>query len=77
VPGKIGWLELLLERALGANTSTVCRAQWHETGVLVQPKFQGKIGGERGIRTLDGLLTHTPLAGVRLRPLGHLSEGRK
>jgi hypothetical protein len=31
------------------------------------------IGGERGIRTLDGLLTHTPLAGVRLRPLGHLS----
>ncbi len=31
-------------------------------------------GGERGIRTLDGLLTHTPLAGERLRPLGHLSE---
>ena len=31
------------------------------------------IGGERGIRTLDGLLTHTPLAGARLRPLGHLS----
>src|ERR1700751_2134626 len=30
-------------------------------------------GGERGIRTLDGLLTHTPLAGARLRPLGHLS----
>jgi hypothetical protein len=33
----------------------------------------GRCGGERGIRTLDGLLTHTPLAGVRLRPLGHLS----
>ena len=31
------------------------------------------IGGERGIRTLEGLLTLTPLAGVRLRPLGHLS----
>ena len=30
-------------------------------------------GGERGIRTLEGLLTLTPLAGVRLRPLGHLS----
>ena len=30
-------------------------------------------GGERGIRTLDELLTHTPLAGERLRPLGHLS----
>ena len=31
------------------------------------------IGGERGIRTLEGLLTLTPLAGARLRPLGHLS----
>ena len=30
-------------------------------------------GGERGIRTLEGLLTLTPLAGARLRPLGHLS----
>ena len=30
-------------------------------------------GGEKGIRTLDALLTHTPLAGERLRPLGHLS----
>ena len=32
-------------------------------------------GGERGIRTLDELLTHTPLAGERLQPLGHLSVG--
>ena len=31
------------------------------------------VGGEGGIRTLDELLTHTPLAGERLRPLGHLS----
>ena len=31
-------------------------------------------GGERGIRTLDGILSHTPLAGERLRPLGHLSN---
>ena len=30
-------------------------------------------GGEEGIRTLDTLLTHTPLAGERLQPLGHLS----
>ena len=30
-------------------------------------------GGEGGIRTLDGLSTHTPLAGERLQPLGHLS----
>ena len=33
-----------------------------------------KTGGERGIRTLDGdLKPHTPLAGERLQPLGHLS----
>src|SRR5690554_7283614 len=30
-------------------------------------------GGEGGIRTLDTLLRCTPLAGERLRPLGHLS----
>ena len=30
-------------------------------------------GGWGGIRTLDGLLTHTPLAGERLQPLGHPS----
>ncbi len=36
--------------------------------------FMNNIGGERGIRTLEGLLTLTPLAGVRLRPLGHLSD---
>ena len=35
------------------------------------------VGGERGIRTLDGLLTHTPLAGERLQPLGHLSKIHK
>jgi hypothetical protein len=39
-------------------------------------KHREMCGGERGIRTLDGLLTHTPLAGVRLRPLGHLSGAR-
>ena len=32
-----------------------------------------KYGGERGIRTLDTLLTYTPLAGARLQPLGHFS----
>lgn len=31
------------------------------------------LGGERGIRTLEGLLTLTPLAGERFRPLSHLS----
>ena len=31
-------------------------------------------GGERGIRTLDTLLTYTHFPGVRLQPLGHLSD---
>ncbi len=33
-------------------------------------------GGERGIRTLEGVLALTPLAGERFRPLSHLSEIR-
>jgi hypothetical protein len=33
-----------------------------------------KLGGETGIRTLDPLLADTHFPGVRLRPLGHLSE---
>ena len=32
------------------------------------------IGGEGGIRTLDTLLTYTHFPGVRLQPLGHLSQ---
>jgi hypothetical protein len=34
-------------------------------------------GGETGIRTLDGGIPHTPLAGERLQPLGHLSIGAR
>ena len=34
-------------------------------------------GGEGGIRTLDTLLTYTPLAGERLQPLGHFSGNVK
>lgn len=30
-------------------------------------------GGERGIRTLDRLLTYTRFPGVLLKPLGHLT----
>ena len=36
--------------------------------------FRKGTGGDRGIRTLDTLLTYTPLAGERLRPLGHVSS---
>tara|TARA_B100000242_G_scaffold233511_1_gene173450 strand:- start:150 stop:278 length:129 start_codon:yes stop_codon:yes gene_type:complete len=31
-------------------------------------------GGEGGIRTLDAVLPHTPLAGERFQPLSHLSN---
>ena len=34
-------------------------------------------GGEGGIRTLEGLLTLTPLAGERFQPLSHLSDRSK
>ena len=39
---------------------------------LTLPRFSN--GGEGGIRTLDTLLTYTPLAGERLQPLGHFSD---
>ena len=37
--------------------------------------YAGPSGGEDGIRTHERILSFTPLAGERLRPLGHLSEG--
>ena len=58
------WKGMEYEARCGSRTENGPRA---EVGGLE------KIGGERGIRTLDGLLTHTPLAGERLQPLGHLS----
>ncbi len=36
--------------------------------------FDYFFGGEGGIRTLEGLLTLTPLAGERFQPLSHLSD---
>src|SRR3989338_7762207 len=38
--------------------------------------LEHKYGGEGGIRTPDTLMRCTPLAGERLRPLGHLSATR-
>ena len=49
-----------------------CVKQYQKLVYTVIARYQN--GGEGGIRTLDGLLTHTPLAGERLRPLGHLSR---
>ena len=36
---------------------------------LVRDKFETKLGGERGIRTLARIATSTSLAGTPLRPL--------
>ncbi len=52
--------------ALGLNRSF---RSTNKKGAQVSPFL---IGGEGGIRTLDEL-PHTPLAGERLQPLGHLS----
>jgi hypothetical protein len=56
----------------GFHVDTITVIYVHR-GIAISTCF----GGERGIRTLEGLLTLTPLAGVRLRPLGHLSAARK
>ena len=54
------------------------RKQLNSCVIVHAPQRRGTetrlYGGEGGIRTLDGLLTHTPLAGARLQPLGHLSK---
>ena len=47
---------------------------YYEYMVLIYMIFLKVTGGETGIRTLDTLLTYTPLAGERFRPLSHLSE---
>ncbi len=61
----------------------ICRTQGsHRTSLSVRHKKTPLVrgffmsGGERGIRTLDTLLTYTPLAGERFRPLSHLSGKR-
>ena len=42
-----------------------------------QTKYESSFvvnGGERGIRTLDTLLTYTDVPGLRIQPLCHLSK---
>ena len=45
----------------------------HKQKARYNRAFSVLTGGEGGIRTLDTLLTYTPLAGARLQPLGHFS----
>ena len=51
---------------------------WFCTALVLRPSErwwlrEQQYGGAAGIRTLDGLLTHTHFPGERLRPLGHRS----
>ena len=68
--GGIG--EFLMEGRKGASHSTKRRGE-PCSGQDSDFLRESVGGGEEGIRTLDTLLTYTPLAGERLRPLGHLS----
>ena len=50
------------------------RVRWRRYGGAATMKWYGGFsGGERGIRTPEGLLTLTRFPGVRLKPLIHLS----
>ena len=59
-PGRMG--EQMGGRAASKNNKAPIYGAW----LLIT-------GGERGIRTLDTLLTYTHFPGVLLQPLGHLS----
>jgi hypothetical protein len=65
-PGEIRTPDLLVRSQALYPTELRAQAKQRLTAT--------NIGGEGGIRTLEGLLTLTPLAGARLRPLGHLSR---
>ena len=49
------------------------RTRGSESGSDFVRECAGVTGGEDGIRTHETLMRSTPLAGERLRPLGHLS----
>lgn len=61
-------LEALLRRGFGGHP-----ASYGGLGLSCEARRAKQDGGEDGIRTHEKLLTSTPLAGERLRPLGHLS----
>ena len=57
--------------ALGSNRRGFSPSKFLKT--QKSPLKRRQFGGEGGIRTLDTLLTYTPLAGERLQPLGHFT----
>jgi hypothetical protein len=69
-------LILVAGRELNGTISRLARGLYQLPDAAVGTNQGFFCGGEGGIRTLEGLLTLTPLAGARLRPLGHLSGFR-
>jgi hypothetical protein len=66
----IGWWRTP-DNGYGRKVAVSVRvSQSHRT---VVNRCESGSGGDGGIRTLDGLLTHTHFPGERLRPLGHVS----
>jgi hypothetical protein len=64
---NVGNLSAIWRRGEGGIDSGLRPSPFRRRVRVVQNRLR------RFCRTLDGLLTHTPLAGARLRPLGHLS----
>ncbi|CDX33430.1 hypothetical protein MPLDJ20_150540 [Mesorhizobium plurifarium] len=69
-PGESGNRSTELRRA---GESAAHRLPQNRLARRFVARHAGEDGGEDGIRTHEKLLTSTPLAGERLRPLGHLS----
>ena len=54
------------------SQNAIARPSWRRAS-QIERGLPKKTGGQRGIRTLERLLTVTHFPGVRLKPLGHLS----
>ena len=71
------WMAIEMHTFYPSRIACLFYRQWQsKASNKTNPRDAGLVinGGEGGIRTLDTLLTYTPLAGERLQPLGHFSE---
>ena len=70
------WMAIEIHAFFPSQIAGLFCRQWQSEALnKTSPRDAGLVinGGEGGIRTLDTLLTYTPLAGERLQPLGHFS----